>query len=551
MKQVARGFPSYSREEILRKMSLELIDIAIVVIYMLFILFYGIWVGRKEQPDREGFFLGGRNFSWLLIGTSLFATNINSMQFAGQSGLAYKIGIAAANPQLTGIVALFISALFFIPVYIRTRIFTIPGFLEIRYNTLAKLIYCLTLFVAGIFLTPMMLYLASLVIVQLMGLDEGMVFYCGLIFGLIVGGYAIIGGLASVVYTDFIQSVLLIVGGILVLTLGLKEVGGVMGLISQVEAQNLSLILPADHPEMPFTAVISGLMVLGIFWATSDQELLHRALGAKDTRNAQLGLLLGGFFKMIAVFIIVFPGIIASILIPDINPDRAYPALIQQVLPIGLSGLVLAGFIAAVMSSLDSKIMSLSSIFALDIYQHFDKNVDEAKALKVGRLAAFLLLALAIFTAPYVSELGLIYLLLQKVLGYLTPSVGVCYLVGRFNKRVNSFGAVFVLALGLVLGVFLLVFTTLPALKPYCPEIIRNANFFHISFCLSILYALILLIVSFAKPAPERACLEILEPSDTEIAHQKETTENLSILSSFKFWGIFYGLGIAGIFLLF
>ena len=137
------------------------------------------------------------------------------------------------------------------------------------------------------------------------------------------------------------------------------------------------------------------------------------------------------------------------------------------------------------------------------------------------------------------------------MLGYLTPSVGVCYLVGRFNKRVNSFGAVVVLALGLVLGIFLLVFTTLPALKPYCPEIIRDANFFHISFCLSILYALILLIVSFAKPAPDNACLEILEPTLAEITQNEEKVEKLGILSSFRFWGVFYGLGLAGIFLLF
>ena len=270
-------------------MSLQNVDIGIVVLYLVGVLVFGIWIGRREKADRKGFFLGGRNFSWLLIGTSLFATNISSVQFVGQSGLAYKIGIAAANPQLAGVICLALSAVFFIPIYLRTRIFTIPGFLESRYGRQAKLIYAVTLVFFGLCLSSIILCSGSLVALQLFGLGNEMIFYCALALGLATGIYAVTGGLSSVVYTDLVQSIVLLVGGVLVLFLGLAAVGGLSGLVETVPPQHLQMMLPPDHEVMPFTAVLSGLLLISVFWATSNQDLLQRTLGAKDLRNAQLG----------------------------------------------------------------------------------------------------------------------------------------------------------------------------------------------------------------------------------------------------------------------
>ena len=532
-------------------MTLETIDIVIVILYLAGVLVFGLWIGRREKADREGFFLGGKHFSWLLIGTSLFATNISSVQFVGQSGLAYKIGIAAANPQLVGGVCLALSAVFFIPIYIRTKIFTIPGFLESRYNKPAKLIYCITMTLFGLFMTSIILYTGSLVILQLFGFNENMIFYCSLVLGIAVGIYAIVGGLSSVVYTDLVQSIVLLIGGFLILFLGLSAVGGIGGLLETVPADHLELILPNDHEQLPFTGVISGLFIISLFWAISNQELLQRTLGAKDTRNAQLGMLLGGFLKLIAIFVLVFPGILAFKLIPGINPDRAYPALIQEVLPIGISGIVLAGFLAALMSTLDSSIMALSSIFAIDIYPLFDKNVSEKKALKVGRIAAITILVWGICTAPVIQHLGLVYLLMHKVSSFLLPSIGVCYVIGRFSKRVNGFGAIVTMGLGFVIGTVILLFSTLPALIPYCPKIILESNFYHINFFLVLIYISIFLISSRFRPAPKSEDLAFMEASEEEKKQRQEIIEKVGILGTFKFWLGVYLCLFVGVYLLF
>ena len=532
-------------------MTVETIDIFIVALYLVGVLVFGIWIGRREKANREGFFLGGKHFSWLLIGTSLFATNISSVQFVGQSGLAYELGIAAANPQLIGGVCLALSAVFFIPIYLRTKIFTVPGFLEMRYNKTAKLIYCITMVCFGLFMTSIILYTGSLVILQLFGFDESMIFYCSLVLGIAVGVYAIVGGLSSVVYTDLIQSCVLLVGGFLVLFLGLSAAGGIGGVLEEVPPDHLELILPSDHPQMPITGVMTGLFFISLFWAISNQELLQRTLGAKDTRNAQLGMLLGGCLKIVAVFVLVFPGILAFKLIPGINPDRAYPALIQEVLPIGISGIVLAGFLAALMSTLDSSIMSLSSIFAIDVYPLFDKNVSEEKALKVGRIFAIGILIWAICTAPVIQHLGLVYLLMHKVSSFLLPSIGVCYLIGRFSKRVNSFGAILTMGLGFTIGTTILLFSTIPGLKPYCPDIILNSNFYHVNCFLVLTYVTIFLVGSQFKPAPQSEDLAFMQPSEEELQEREANLERVGFLGSFKFWLGVYLCGFVGVYLLF
>ena len=530
-------------------MSLQNIDIGIVIVYLIGVLAFGVWIGRREKPDRAGFFLGGKNFTWPLIGMSLFATHISSVQFVGQSGLAYSIGMAAASPQLTGVICIAISAVFFIPVYLRTRIFTIPGFLEHRYNKTAKQIYAVIVICFGLCLTSIVLYSGSLVALTLFGLDNDKLFFCALFLGLASGLYAITGGLSAVVYTDLIQSIVLLAGGVLVLFLGLNAAGGVSELVSATPEQHLEILLPADHPVMPYTAVFSGLLLMSLFWAASDQDLLQRTLGAKDLRNAQLGMLLGGSLKIAAVFLLVFPGSLALKLVPGVNPDQAYPTLIQTVLPIGVSGIVLAGLLAAIMSTLDSSIMSLSSIFTIDVYPRFAGSYDEKRALQVGRIAAVTILVWAIVTAPLLQHLGLIYLLLQKVINYLLPAVGVCYVIGRFNKRVNGFGAVVTMSLGFVIGIAFLLMTTVPAVKAVSPELIVNANFFHVSFVLILTYAAILLISSRFRPAPAAADLAFMQPSEQEIAEQN--SQDKGLLGSFKFWVALYVLAFVAVFVIF
>jgi SSS family solute:Na+ symporter len=276
--------------------------------------------------------------------------------------------------------------------------------------------------------------------------------------------------------------------------------------------------------------------------------MLQRTLGAKDQRNAQLGMLLGGFLKIVAMFLLIFPGIIALKLVPGIEPDRAYPALVQTVLPVGISGIVLAGFLAALMSSLDSSLMSLSSVLTIEIYPLFDKNVSERKALRVGRIAATTLLVWGIFAAPMIQSMGLIYPLAMRIGVFLMASIGVCYFVGRFSRRVNFLGALITLSTGLLAGIILVPLTTVPYLKPFCPEILLSTNYFHISGVLVLIYTTVLLATSYLAPAPSAEKLAFLYPPTDAVSPKK--SERISFLRSFRFWiYIYIGLFIAVVWL--
>lgn len=195
--------------------------------------------------------------------------------------------------------------------------------------------------------------------------------------------------------------------------------------------------------------------------------------------------------------------------------------------------------------------MSLSSIFAIDIYPLFDKQVSEKKALKVGRIFAIFILIWGICTAPIIQHLGLVYLLMHKVSSYLLPAIGVCYVVGRFNKRINSFGALFTMSLGFVIGTVFLLFTTLPALKPYCPSLLLNSNFYHVNFFLVLVYVIILIVSSRLRPAPEEADLAFMQTTEAEKVQRAETLERVGIFGSFKFWLGVYLVGFVGVYLLF
>lgn len=527
-----------------------LIDLTIVFLYLVGILAFGLWMGRRTRSDREGYFLGGRRFGWLLIGASLFAANISSVQFVGQSGLAYQIGISAANPQIIGGIMLGVSAVFFIPVYLRTRIFTIPTFLEQRFNRKCKIVYSLTAITMGLFGIPVMLYAGCLVVIQLAGLDERYLLPCAAVMGLAVGLYAIVGGLTSIVYTELVHAVVLLLGGVLVLSFGLIRAGA--GVFSGgVPNEHLRMIQPFDHPEMPITGVVTGLAFASLFWATTNQDILQRVLGARDLRHAQLGMLLGAFLKIIAIFVLVFPGLIASQVVPGINPDRAFPALVQTLLPVGLSGVVLAGLMAALMSSMDASLISVSTLFTIDVYPLVDRQVNERRALIVGRLVAGIVLAWAILLTPLIPRLGLIYPLIMKAGAYLLASVGVCYVLGRFSRRVNAFGALTTLVVGLVTGVLLVAITSVPVLKRFSPGWLLTTNFFHVSGGLVVLYSLVLMLASRLRPAPSEEELAFLRPPSTASAEMENVAHPPAILRRFGFWAAVYAACVAGVYLLF
>ncbi len=516
-------------------MSRETIDLIVVICYFAGITAIGIIIGRRQAKSKTGFFLGGRQFGFVLVGCSLLATNINSNVFVAEMGTAYTTGFTVANPHLLGGFWLAISAIFFMPMFLRSGIFTLPAFLELRFNQTAKLIYGFTFIMKILLGGPLGIYAGAIVATGLFNIDVQHLWIVCLIIGVCVGAYAVLGGLMAVVITDFIQTIILMGGGILLSFIALMKAGDIEFLQTNWDTSHFKLLLPLSHEKWPWTAVVFGMALHSLFFATSNASMMQRALGARSVEHAQGGMILAGFLKVIMVFIIVMPGIVASHLFPDIEPHTAFQVLVMNYLPAGVSGLLLVALISSLMSSEDSGVMTVASIVALDIYPIVDKNVTEKRGLVVGRITAGAVLAFGAIVAPFIHTLDTsLFRLIMKTTSFLIASVGICYVIGRFSRRVNSYGAVTTLASGFLIGTTYIISTSIPALRQHLPDTIANAHFYHVLPIFCSFHAILLFVVSWLTPPPSEKQLAVLD-----LAKKKDETESgekRPFYKTVKFW---------------
>ena len=515
------------------------IDLTVVIIYLILITCFGLWVGRKSGKDSSSYFLGGRSFNWVMIGFSLFATNISIGAFVGGSGLAAQAGLAQINPELLGGIMLTVSAFIFIPLFIKSKIFTIPQFLELRFNRTAKLIFGGLFACQFVFTMPLGMYAGSISILELFRLPVGSmnIMIVSLMIVMTVGVYSVFGGLKAVVVTDFVQVLIMLTGGFAVVVVAFIRIGGIEGLQEAVAPQQMELLRPRSDPYFPWTAVIPGQLLHSAFFAFCSIHILQRALGAKDVNAAQKGLLLGAFLKVFGILLFTLPGIMGAQLFPGVAPDNIYATMIRELLPVGMSGLVLAGMLAAMMSSQDSGINAISGVVALDVWPVFRKNCSEKEAVLVGKIFAGGTLIFGILAAPFFADFPEgIYSMILKISGYMILPTGVCYLLGRFFKRLNGAGAVATLATGLVLNVYYVLASTIPELNHLLPAFAKGMHFYELYPLMALFLACVLFIVSYltAPPAPEKLeCLIALQPETRE-------GESLPFYRRFHFWWILY-----------
>ncbi len=518
----------------------QIIDLVVVIVYILGITVLGIWVGRHSSKNPESYFLGGRSFNWVLVGFSLFATNISMGFFVAWTEKAARAGFAAFNPELLGGVMLTISAVVFIPLYLKNRIYTIPQFLELRYNRTAKLLFGGIFVAKNVLASPVGLFTASLGILGLFGWEPSAqnIWICAFCIIFTVGLYAVFGGLTSVVITDFAQVVIMIFGGLMVCVVGLVKIGG-FGPILEGLPDHFELLRPASDNEFPWTAVMSGQLLHSAFYAFSEIAILQRALGAKDVNNAKCGLLLGAYLKLFGVVLFVIPGFIGILLYSDsATTGTLYTTMVRDFLPVGLSGLVLAGMIAAMMSSQDSGINAMSSVVAMDIYPVFRKNASPKESVIVGKVMAACNLIWGAIAAPlFLGMDRAIFDLIMTVAGFMVIPAGTCFLFGRFNKRVNGAGAVATLFTGLVVGVYYIVCKNFPAMNQFLPDAIREWHFYHVFPVVFLLLTTILFVVSYATQAPPQEKLDCLQPAD---AVKLEEGPKPPLFKSFNFWWAVY-----------
>lgn len=433
------------------------IDLIVIGAYFSCILLLGLYVARSTKTA-EDLFLGGRSFGWGLIGLSLFASNISTSTIIGLSGAAYSSGIVQSVYEwMTGI-PLIIAALIFIPLYLNSRITTIPEFLELRYDRRSRKFFSIvTIFTSIIVDTAGGLYAGAIVLKAFF--PELIIWQTTLVLALVAGIYTAFGGLKAVVYTDAIQAVVLIIGCSTLSYFMFEQLDFSWAkVVNNAPEDFLSIVRPLDDPSLPWPGLILAVPILGFWYWTTNQYIVQRILGARDVNNARWGVILASFLKIVPLFIMVIPGTMAIGLFPGLeNPDQVFPTAVINILPAGLVGLVMAGLISAIMSSVDSTLNSASTLFVIDFVKTYKPNISEEQVLKYGRYTTLFLMILAAVWAPMIQNFGGIWSYLQQMFSIIVPPIAVIFLVGVFYKKGNKDGAYWTLIIGTLMGLFLFV----------------------------------------------------------------------------------------------
>jgi len=435
------------------------LDWIIITAYFLVVFLVAWRFTRKAPATRQtptGYFLAGRNIGWFVIGASMFASNIGSEHLVGLAGSGAAGGVAVGQFEVLASLILLILGWVFVPFYLSSGVFTMPEFLERRYSAASRW-YLAVISIVGYVLTKISVTVAAggIVFQALMGLD----FWTGALIVVIATGiYTVFGGLRAVMYTDVLQLVVLVAGSAAVTIIGLAELGGWRQMTDLAGEGFLSVWRPVSDPDFPWTGILLGAPILGVWYWCTDQFIVQRALSARNIEEARGGTIFAGFLKLLPMFIFVIPGVVAHGLaqtgrIELAESDQALPVLIGALLPAGLRGLVVAGLLAALMSSLSSVFNSCSTLVTLDIYKKLRPKASERQLVLVGQIATVVLVALALLWIPFMKKIsGQLYKYLQSVQAYISPPIAAVFLIGIFWKRVNAAGAMAALVTGFLLG---------------------------------------------------------------------------------------------------
>jgi len=483
------------------------IDIAIIAVYFVIVFGIGFYFSRKERTS-EDYFLASRDIGWFFVGASLFVSNISTEHFIGLSGTGASSGLAVGHFEWLACLILLILGWVFVPFYLRSNVFTMPQFLERRFSRQCAVYLAGISIIAYIFTKiSVQLYAASVVLERVAGWS---LWKTAVVLVIATGVYTIAGGLAAVIYTDTVQTLILITGAVALTVIGLDKVGGFAHLRTMVPPSYFHMIKPASDAQFPWTGIFFGAPILGIWYWCTDQVIVQRVLSARDEGHAKAGTIFAGFLKILPVFMLVLPGIIAYALYPEqvTKPDFAYPTLVLNLLPVGLVGLVMAALLAAVMGAMSSVFNSASTLVTLDFYKKLRPNASEAQLVNFGRIATGAMVLLGLLWVPFIHLLSAqLYIYLQSVQAYISPPIAVCFVFGILWTRVNGQGAISSLLTGFVLGAVRFVFEVLDKSRHYQSVFIRwlvDMNFLHYAIFMFVVCTAVLVGVSLMYPAPER-----------------------------------------------
>ena len=495
--------------------TLSTVDLVVIGIYFVLVFYIGLRMAKRTHSG-EDLFLAGRRLGWVPIGFSLFASNISSTTLVGLSGAAYTWGIAVSNYEWMAAFVLVFFAIFYIPYYLNARITTVPEYLERRFDRRSRLYFSgLTMFSNIVVDTAGTLFAGAIVLkVFFPELD---LFTACLGLALVAGLYTAAGGLAAVVYTDVLQAVVLLVGACMVSYLSFAEVDfSWANVVAATPPEQLSLMLPLDDPNLPWLGTLVGVPILGFYFWCTNQFIVQRVLGARSIAHARWGALFAGFLKLSVLYIMVLPGVMAGMFLPELeNADAVFPTLVTTLLPTGLVGLVMAGLLAAIMSSIDSTLNSASALLTMDFLRPELRGWTPKKIAWVGRVFIVLFMFLAAMISPLIENFSGLFYYLQSALAYLVPPVAVIFILGLFWRRATATGAFATMLGGHAVSAILFTFSLLEIL---------SLHFTIIAGLLALISAVIFVVVSRVTAAP-------LEEQIRQYTFHAETMECQASLS--------------------
>ncbi|HBI58445.1 MAG: sodium:solute symporter [Duncaniella sp.] len=461
---------------------MELLDWLVIGLFFIALVGIIVWVMRQKQNNAADYFLGGKDATWIAIGASIFASNIGSEHLIGLAGSGASSGMAMAHWEIQGWMILLLGWVF-VPFYTRSMVYTMPEFLERRFNPQSRTILA-TISLISYVLTKVAVtvYAGGLVFQQVFGIDTlwGIDFFWIAAIGLVLltALYTIFGGMKSVLYTSVLQTPILLLGSLIILVLGLKELGGwdeMMKICSGVQVNEygdtmVNLIRDNNDKQYPWLGALIGSAVIGFWYWCTDQFIVQRVLSGKDEKEARRGTIFGAYLKLLPVFLFLIPGMIAFAIhqkyvgaggegfLPmlangNVNSDAAFPTLVAKLLPAGVKGLIVCGILAALMSSLASLFNSSAALFTIDFYQRYKPNTDPKKLVRIGQAATVVIVILGILWIPVMRSVGdVLYLYLQDVQSVLAPGIAAAFLIGILWKRATAMGGMWALLSGLIIG---------------------------------------------------------------------------------------------------
>ncbi|MFT5997867.1 MAG: SSS family solute:Na+ symporter [Neolewinella sp.] len=554
---------------------MNFVDFLVIFFYFALILWIAKWASSSKDDSSFSsvdYFLAGRDQGWLVIGASLFASNIGSEIILGVSGAGARASMPMANFEIIAALVLILLGWVFVPFYLRTGVYTMPEFLEKRYSSACRNYLSVVSILAYVITKISLIIFAGALVFEVLGIP----FWTGAVLTVVATGfYTVLGGLKAVIYTDMLQAVVLIIGTAIISIFGLYQLGGwsemidTISLASQTAGnppvdQFFNLWRPMEDTEYPWTGMLFGAPILGVWYWCTDQFIVQRVLSAKDINNARKGALFAGYLKLLPVFLFFIPGVIAYALMQKgmisysmDNADSALPTLITEFLPSGLKGFAIAGLLAALMSSLSSAFNSSSTLLTIDFYQKYRPNASEKDLVRFGRIATIILVIVSLGWIPFMNALmgGGIFHYLQSVQAYIAPPIASVFLLGLFYKWINARGAIITLWTGFAIGVFRLVMefmsnnNSVVVSEGSVLAYFLDINFLHFALFLFLFCSALLMIVSkLSTPQPEASLELVTFQKGARVASFKWTTDVVLtivlVILVLILWAVFSPFGV-------